>query len=305
MIAYITDEGNLNPVRKHGFDEMNRTALIAIVAVAVLIVVGGGIAVIGGIGHSITEDKGTLTAETYTVDKLSTSMGWKTASTGNTYVLALITITNDKESSGISNNSYYMEIKTGGITYTCNSYTYTILHEKAYVLKDIGKGASDTSCYVFEIPKSDVATAEVVYNGACNLSCKTTYKGETTMKANLTYDIVVSQQYLYDLTDGTAWSPNADYKFLELKIKMTCNFEDIQVNSLDWKMTVGGKTYYIDTKCSQLVTDPYIVASLTKGQTVTVTQVYQIPVGADMSTTNVVWNDSLNTAEGKVTIVNG
>lgn len=284
------------------FDEMNRTALIAIVAVAVLVVVGGGIAVIAGIGHSIIEDKGTLEAETYTVDKLSTSYGWKTASAGNTYVLALITITNDKESSGISNNAYYMQIKAGGVTYTHDSKTYSILHEKAYVIKDIGKGASSTSCYVFEIPEGDVATAEVVYDGAYNLLCKTTYKGVTTMKANLTYAITASEQYQYNLADGTIWTPIFNYKFLELKIKLTCNFEDYKINNYSWKTTVGGKTYYMDSRSSQLVTDPYIDASLTKEQTVTLTQVYQIPIGADMSTVNVVWNSTFTTAEGTVII---
>lgn len=280
-----------------------KTIIVIAVVVAVLIVIGGGLSVMVGVGKSIVEDKGTLEAETYTVDKLSTSFGWKTASAGNSYVLAMVTITNDKESSGISNNYYYMEMRAGGVKYSCDSVTYNILHEKAYVLKDIEKGASSTSCYIFQIPTSDVATAEVVYDGTYNLSCKTTYKGETTMQANLTYDIVASEQYIYDLADGTVWTPYSYYKFLELKITMTCNLKDVNVYYLNWSVSVGGKTYWMASQSSQLITDPYTEVDLAKGQTVTVTQVYQVPINVNISALSVKWGDSLTTSEGTVTII--
>lgn len=280
-----------------------KTIIVIAVVVAVLIVIGGGLSVMVGVGKSIVEDKGTLEAETYTVDKLSTSFGWKTASTGNVYVLAMVTITNDKASDGISNNCYYVEMKAGGVTYTHDGSTYSILHEDAYVLKDIGIGVSSTSCYVFQIPEGVVSTAEVAYNGGYNLSCKTVYKGETTMKANITYDAVASTQYIYDLMDGTIWSPKADYKFLELKITYTCNFEKVSLSYFDWDVTVGGKSYYMASQSSQIIVDPYIKAELTKGQTVTLTQVYQVPIGSDMSMVKIAWDDSSETAEGKISFV--
>lgn len=292
-------------MRKHGFDEMNRTALIAIVTVAVLIVVGGGIAVIGGIGHSIVEDKGTFVAETSYAEKISTNTGTQTAGSDKVFILALVTITNDKADDGISNNYYNLQIKSNNISYQCDSWnTLAINHEYRYELKTIGKGASDTSCYVFEIPKDGVDKAEIVYDGTYNLSGKTVYKGEAVIKPMGTYQIVVSNPAAYELKDGSVWVPDTYLKFIELKVTMTCNFDKISTYWGNFDVFLDGKQYWMYGKSDSLIVDPYVKTDLTKGQTLTTTQVYQVPVDADFTKISITWGDNFSTAEGTVIIAN-
>ena len=128
-------------------------------------------------GNYVSEDKGTFTAEISTADSIETSLGSQTLDSGNVFVLALITLTNEKADDGLSNNPLYFRIKVDNVIYNSSLwYTSAIEHENKNVLKDLGIG--DKSCIVFEIPKSaDVQNAEIIYDGAWNVSGTTKYVG--------------------------------------------------------------------------------------------------------------------------------
>ena len=130
-------------------------------------------------GNYVSEDKGTFTAEISTADSIETSLGSQTLDSGNVFVLALITLTNEKADDGLSNNPLYFRIKVDNVIYDCNLWDTNIIeHENKNMLKDLGIGASDKSCIVFEIPKSaDVQNAEIIYDGAWNVSGTTKYVG--------------------------------------------------------------------------------------------------------------------------------
>ena len=93
--------------------------------------------------------------------------------------MALITLTNEKADDGLSNNPLYFRIKVDNVIYDCNLWDTNIIeHENKNMLKDLGIGASDKSCIVFEIPRSaDVQNAEIIYDGTWNVSGTTKYVG--------------------------------------------------------------------------------------------------------------------------------
>lgn len=156
---------------------MNKVT-IALITVAAIVIIGGGIFALS-FGNYVSEDKGTFTAEISTADSIETSLGSQTPDPGNVFVLALVTLTNEKADDGLSNNSLNFRIKVDNVIYNSSLwYTSTIEHENKNVLKDLGIGASDKSCIVFEIPKSaDVQNAEIIYDGAWNVSGTTKYVG--------------------------------------------------------------------------------------------------------------------------------
>lgn len=291
------------PIRA-GFEKMEKKTIIVIAVVAaVLIVIGGGLSVMIGVGKAIVEDKGTLEAETSYAEKISTNTGTQTAGSGKVFIVALVTITNDKADDGISNNCYNLQIKSNNITYQCDSWnTITINHEYRYELKTIGKGASDTSCYVFEIPKEGMDKAEILYDGSYSLTCKTTYKGEAVITPMGTYKIVVSSPSNYELKDGSLWTPEADMKFVELKVTMTCNFDKVSTHWGCFDVILDGKQYWMYADSKNIMVDPYVETDLTKGQTLTTTQVYQMPIDADISKISITWNKDSVSMEGTVTI---
>ena len=283
---------------------MKKEVLIAIIVVAVLIVGGVSAVVIMNNNNSSIQNGGTFTAETSYAEKLSTTAGLQTASSGKVFVLAVVTITNEDVSGGITNDVKNFYIESNRITYTSDSFvTYYLNHEYRYSEKIIGKGASDTSCYVFEIPKNGIDTAEIIYKGECKVTGKTTYSGEAKIKPMGTYEIIASCPESLMLKDGTEWFPESGKKFLTLKVTMTCNFDKISTRWSYFDVLVGVEQYWMYASSKDLAIDPYVEIDLTNGQSKTTTQVYQIPVDSDMSTLSVTWGTEFVTVEGTVTFV--
>ena len=96
---------------------MKKITIAVIAVVAILVIAGGALAM--SFGNYVSEDKGSFTAEISTHDMIYTTTGIQTPDAGNTFVLALVTITTAKAEDRLTNNYLYMNITADGIPYGC------------------------------------------------------------------------------------------------------------------------------------------------------------------------------------------
>lgn len=280
---------------------MKKITIAVIAVVAIMVIAGGALAI--SFGNYVSEDKGSFTAELSTHDMIYTTTGIQTPDAGNTFVLALVTITNDKADDGISNNYLYMNIKADGITYGCDLWeTSSLNHDKRYVLKNIGIGASDTSCYVFQIPKTaDPNKAEIIYKGSWNLSGTTKYV-QTEMEPMGNFEATISTADSVTLKDGTVYNAEPNMTLMLVKIKLTCNHGKISTRWTNYDVAVSGNAIWMIGSSSQLIEDPYVEVTLNKGESKVTTQMFSIPKVADLHKVTIEWSSTLSDVQGTVII---
>lgn len=254
-------------------------------------------------GNYVSEDKGSFTAEISTHDRIYTATGAQTPDVGNVFILALVTITNDKADDGISNNYLYMNIKADGITYGCDLWmTSSLNHDKKYVLKNIDIGASDTSCYVFQIPKTaDPNKAEIIYKGSWNVSGTTRYV-QTDMGPMGNFVATISTADSVTLKDGTTYNAEPNMTLMLVKINLTCNHGQISTRWSNYDVAINGKAIWMIGSSSQLTEDPYVEATLNKGESKVTTQMFSIPKVANLHKVTIEWRSTSSDVQGTVIV---